>query len=99
MPSDAFILIGETRAYEKQADSGNRVSRNFCPVCGSFVFATNSGYPGMTFLKVGTLDDPEVFTPQMIVFASRAPSWVRFDDALPTFPEMPPKQDRQKVTA
>ena len=45
--------------------------------------------PGMVFPRASSLDDPEVATPQMIVYASRAPSWDRMDPALPAFPEMP----------
>ncbi len=87
----ALKVNGETRPYERTADSGNTVTRNFCVNCGSMVYAENSGYPDMRFLRAGTLDDPEVFAPQVIVYASRAPSWDKLDESLPSFPEMPPR--------
>jgi hypothetical protein len=99
VPEEAFRITGETRAFSKEADSGNTVTRNFCPNCGSFMHATNTGFPGMIFLKAGTLDDPEIFNPQMVVYASRAPSWDKPDGSLPAFPEMPPKGDRPKQMA
>lgn len=100
VPKDTFRVNGETRAYRKDADSGNTVTRNFCPNCGSLIFASNSGFPDMSFLKAGTLDDPEIFKPQFIVFASRAASWDGLDDTLTAFAEMPPKQDMpEEVTS
>jgi len=94
VPSDCFQVSGETRAYRKQADSGNMFTRYFCPVCGTFVFAENSGFPGMTFVRPGTLDDPEVFKPQQVFYASRAPSWVKLDGTLQAFAEMPSRKGR-----
>ena len=45
--------------------------------------------PGMVFPRASALDDPNIITPQMIVYASRAPKWDHMDPTLPTFPEMP----------
>jgi hypothetical protein len=35
------------------------------------------------------LDDPEIAKPQMVVYASQAPSWDQMSPALPTFATMP----------
>jgi hypothetical protein len=45
--------------------------------------------PGVVFPRASSLDDPEMAKPQMVVFASRAPSWDYVDPALPAFPTMP----------
>jgi hypothetical protein len=58
------------------------------------VFSTNSANPDALFVRASSLDDLEVFKPQMIVFASRAPSWVHLDEGLATFPEMAPPPAR-----
>lgn len=89
MPEQAVRVEGEVKIYDQPADSGNIVSRAFCPNCGSAIYSTNSGVPGITFVRASSLDDPEVITPQMIVYASRAASWDHMDPALPTFAEMP----------
>lgn len=86
---EGFTVTGELKFYDNPADSGNVVSRGFCPTCGSAVYSTNSGMPGMVFPRASSLDDPEVFQPQMIVYASRAPSWDRMDESLPAFDTMP----------
>jgi len=86
---DAFSMTGELQFYDKPADSGHIVSRGFCKNCGSPVYSTNSGMPGMLFVRAASLEEPDAVTPQMIVYASRAPSWDKMDAALPTFAEMP----------
>lgn len=85
-----FSVQGDVSFYDRPADSGNVVSRGFCPGCGSPVFSRNSGMPGMVFVRASSLDDPDRFQPAMIVYSSRAPSWSRMDPGLPTFAEMPP---------
>jgi hypothetical protein len=94
VPKAAVTLTGEVTTYERPADSGNLVSRAFCPRCGAPVYSTNSGATDFIFLRVSSLDDPDQFRPQMIVYASRAPSWARMDDTLTTFPGMAPPDAR-----
>ena len=53
---------------------------------------------GVVFPRASVLDDPEIATPQMIVYASRAPSWDYMNPALPAFPIMP-EGGPQKVVA
>ena len=88
---------GRVKFYDRPADSGNIVSRGFCPNCGSAVYSTNSGMPGVVFPRASSLDDPEIAKPQMIVFASRAPSWDHVDPELPAFPTMPDGGPRQVI--
>jgi len=89
IPEDALTVSGTLKFYDKPADSGNIVSRGFCPNCGSAVYSRNSGMPGMVFPRASSLDDPDVLTPQMVVYASRAPAWDYMDPALASFAEMP----------
>lgn len=93
VPESAFSVRGELKFYDAPADSGNLVSRGFCPNCGSPVYSTNSGMPGMIFVRASSLDDPEVFKPQMVVYTDRAASWDHGDASLPSFAAMPPPQD------
>lgn len=93
LPDAALRVTGEVKFYDAPADSGNTVSRGFCPTCGSAIYSTNSGMPGMAFVRASSLDDPEVFQPQMVVYAGRAPSWDHMDPALPSFEGMPPPRD------
>lgn len=89
VPEGSFTVSGEVKFYAHPADSGNIVSRGFCPTCGSAIYSKNSGMPGMVFPRASSLDDLEIAKPQMVVYASRAPSWDFVDPDLPSFPEMP----------
>ncbi|MGI9235506.1 MAG: GFA family protein [Woeseiaceae bacterium] len=92
-------LHGDVQTYDRAADSGNIVSRSFCPKCGSPVYSHNSSMPGMIFIRASSLTDQERFQPGMIVYASRAPSWSRMDPDLATFQEMPPPMDMPETQA
>ena len=88
-----FTFSGEIKFFDKPADSGNRVSRGFCPHCGSALYSTNSGMPGLVFVRASSLDDPEHFKPQMVVYTDRAASWDVMDTRLPGFARMPTPED------
>ena len=90
VPEASVALTGEPKGYKHAADSGNVVTRNFCPACGAALFSRNAAMPGMIFLRASSLDDLEVFKPQMHVYASRAASWDKARDGLPAFDKMPP---------
>ncbi|MDX2317609.1 MAG: GFA family protein [Hyphomicrobiaceae bacterium] len=89
VPEDGFSVSGEIKFYDHPADSGNIVSRGFCPECGSAIYSKNSAMAGMVFVRASSLDDLEIAKPQMIVYTSRAPSWSLLDTSVPNFPEMP----------
>ena len=90
VPRAAVSLSGAVAVYARPADSGNIVSRAFCPNCGAPVYSLNDAMPDLMFIRASTLDDLEVFKPQMIVYASRGASWDHFDAGLPRFDRMPP---------
>jgi hypothetical protein len=89
VPRDAVSVTGALTVYDRPADSGNIVSRAFCPTCGSPVYSLNSAMSQMMFIRASSLDDLEVFKPQVVVYASRAASWDHVDPELPSFPKMP----------
>lgn len=89
VPEADFSAKGEVKFYDHPADSGNIVSRGFCPNCGSAIYSTNSAMPGMIFIRASSLDDPEIARPAFAVYASRAASWDFVDPALPSFTVMP----------
>ena len=89
VPETGFSVQGEVRFFDKPADSSNMVSRGFCPTCGSAVYSTNAGMPGIVFVRASSLDDPEQFRPQMVVYTDRAASWDRIPGDLPGFARMP----------
>lgn len=89
VPEDSVALTGVVKVYARPADSGNLVTRAFCPECGAPVYSKNPAMPGMLFLRASSLDDLEVFRPQMHVFTMRAASWDAPSAGMPAFDKMP----------
>src|SRR6516165_805900 len=86
VPEDDFTLIsGEPKAFHYIAKSGKGVDRNFCPQCGARVFTSNlEGFPGMIFVTLGSLDNPEGIAPMLEMFTKRRLKWAKPLD-LPQF--------------
>jgi hypothetical protein len=97
VPEAAFSVTGKVSAYDRPADSGNIVTRCFCPVCGSGVYGKNSGMPELVYIRASGLDDPETYRAQAVVYTRSAAKWSHIDPALPAFEAMPPPEAMQKL--
>jgi hypothetical protein len=69
--------------------SGKSTIRHFCRACGSSLFGSPGSLDGVATICGGTLDNPELFIPQVAVCAARAPSWGRLAIQCPEFAGMP----------
>lgn len=47
----------KTFAQARTIDTGNTMTNYFCSTCGSLMYRISSGYPGMSVLRIGTVDD------------------------------------------
>lgn len=83
------ILKGEPRYFTVTADSGKKLSRGFCPTCGSPIFSQIEALPDAIGIKAASLDDPSRFSPTMNIYMSSAPAWAPVTDNLMKFPKMP----------
>jgi hypothetical protein len=81
-PTDSISATGALSCYTATADSGNQISRYFCPTCGSHLFASSTGRPQFRVVRLGTLDDPSSVRPQVNIWASSAPRWACLDPTL-----------------
>ena len=88
--SGAVSVQGHVKWFESIADSGNRMSRGFCPTCGTPLFSKAESRPHLIFIRAGALDDPNLMKPQMTIWADSAPGWACIDPALPKVPGQPP---------
>jgi hypothetical protein len=87
--SSAVTVTGAIRDYESVADSGNRMHRKFCPVCGTQLFSQAESRPNLVFIRAGALDDPEIAKPSSTIWTASAPSWACIDQNLPQVPGQP----------
>ena len=90
-PDEAASFTGDVATIEKIAESGNPVERGFCPKCATLLYSRVAEADGIRIrVRAGTLDDPELMPPQVIIWASSAPKWAVLDPRLPQFPKAPP---------
>lgn len=89
IPAPTLKITGEVKYHEIKADSGNALSRGFCPECGARLFGKTSGMPDLAMIAAASLDDPTQYIPQLDIYVSSAQPWDHMNPALPKFPKMP----------
>lgn len=90
VPRAAFHqLEGKTSSYRYTGDSGNPVTRHFCPGCGAPLFSDVAVMPELWFVRAASLDDPALVSPSLHVYCDSAQPWDPSGDALPRFGKMP----------
>lgn len=93
--TEGLTISGSLSEHTKKSDSGNDVTRQFCPTCGTHLFAKSSARPQFRVVRVGNLDDPSTVKPSVNIWASSAPAWACLDPVLerverqPTPPKPP----------
>ena len=72
----SFTLVkGALKGYAKIADSGNELTRYFCPNCGSPVYTASPVHEGIIYVKAGVFDDASLIAPQGQSWVESAVSW------------------------
>jgi hypothetical protein len=89
IPKGEITLQGEPSIYVDSSDTGNRVSRFFCPNCGSALLSKSDGLD-LTILKAGTLDDTSWLTPTMEIYCDSAQEWTKRNGELESHAKMLP---------
>lgn len=82
VPTEALAVAGVVSGYASRADSGNEITRQFCPRCGTHLFAMSSARPQFRVVRVGNLDDPSSVQPSVNIWSTSAPAWACMDPAL-----------------
>lgn len=90
VPEQSISIQGQVKYYESAGGSGGKVSRGFCPHCGSQLFGKTEAMPGLIAVRAGSLDDTSQYHPQVDIFVSRAAPWDFIAPTATQFPEMPP---------
>jgi len=82
-------ISGQTKSFAHKVDSGNTLTKQFCPNCGSQMFSANSDNPSVG-IKAGTINEQSEVNPQFNVYAGAKMDCTLLDDAIPAFDKMPP---------
>jgi len=81
----ALSRTGETRVFRKRADSGQLLSRHFCPECGSPLYTESEGDPDGVFIKAGSLDRPDALTLERQMWMASKVPWADIPADIQTF--------------
>jgi hypothetical protein len=84
--AEALERRGKTVTYP----SSSRLLRHFCPQCGSMVYSQPLDRPDCWSVGLAALDDPDALPPDMHIWVSAKPAWLKLDDGLPQYPERGP---------
>ncbi len=82
------VLRGDVEIVDTPSESGRgqRISR--CPVCRVALWSNYAGAGDLVnFVRVGTLDDPDRFPPDVHIFTESKQPWVVLDGDAPSFPK------------
>ena len=69
------------------------VKRFFCDKCGTGFGSISPSRPGSFIVKVGTLDTPEVFSPDFAIFTCDIKDYHHIPEHLTSFDKRPPKKN------
>lgn len=86
---NALKITGVVKYYDVKGDSGQTMSRGFCPNCGARLFGKPQAMPDVSVITAGSLDDPSWFRPGMDLYTSSAQPWAYMNPDLPKFSKMP----------
>ncbi len=94
--TEVNITKGQTATYERVAESGNIAKREFCPKCGTPLFASSSARPAYIGVRAASLDDPAWFRPEANVWVGSAQPWDCMDPGVPSFEKSRPAQAEKR---
>ena len=83
MCSESITIQGDVQTFNYTSDEGNTVTSAFCGHCGNPVYKTTTMMPEFFVFHAGTLDNPDQYQPEMVVFSKSGQQWDHVDPALP----------------
>ncbi|MDF1693252.1 MAG: GFA family protein [Zhongshania sp.] len=89
-PAANCAMTGPSKVYTVKGEAGLTVKRHFCGNCGTPLYSMLAEMPEMLFIKVGTLEDPNLATLQGHMWCASKLSWLKLDDGLVQLPGNPP---------
>ena len=75
-PTEQVTIEGNSKAWNRTADSGNLTTYHFCPDCGSTVHYSGGNFPDWIAIPVGAFADPSFPDPRFSVWEKRKHDWV-----------------------
>ncbi len=79
-------LSGETEAIAVPTDSGRPHVIHRCDVCKTAVWSHYGGVRPLSFVRVGTLDEPSELPPDVHIYTRSKLPWIALPADVPAFP-------------
>lgn len=80
------VLSGEVELVETPSESGGGQKIARCPVCQIALWSHYAGAGDLlSFIRVGTLDKPDVLPPDVHIYTQSKQPWVVIPDGMPSF--------------
>ena len=79
------LLSGEPIVVTLESGGGGPHDVYRCPDCLVAVWSDYGRRPGLRFVRVGTLDDPTVLSPDVHIFTRSRQPWVELPESIPAF--------------
>lgn len=92
VPATAFKLLSgaeQLQEFSVNAESGNRVTRQFCGTCGSPLFTRAALNPEHIWIKAGSLDLSDWLQPSASCWSDSAQTWAPAPAAVAQFAKNP----------
>ena len=89
LPDAGVTVSGALSTYVVKGDSGQDVTRAFCPTCGAGIYTQAAAMPGVTMLAAGILNEAASVVPGLSIYAASAAPWDQPPAHIPSFPGMP----------
>ena len=78
-------IEGDTKVFDRIAQSGRKVRFYFCPDCGTSLYWEADGRPGLYILAVGAFADPNFPAPSVSIFEETKHTWLQLPDGMKHF--------------
>ncbi|HWI87131.1 MAG TPA: GFA family protein [Sphingomonas sp.] len=88
--TEEVTIEGEVRWHDVLAESGNKLARGFCPVCGTHVLVQSHVRRHLIGVRIGVFGDTSELGPKSLIWVEAAPAWAKLDPDLPKVDRQPP---------
>ncbi len=83
-PKTVLTIAGDSRTFERKADSGRSLTNHFCPSCGTTVYWSLELRPDHMGVAYGCFSTP-LPDPVRAIWTSQKHRWVTFPEDWPQF--------------
>ena len=91
LPKDMCKVSGATKAYTTKSAAGRKVTRKFCPECGTHILSEAEAQPDNLFIKAGTMDKDasSKLKTAAVLWTDNANPWTHIDEDAMAFETQP----------